>query len=349
MKKFKKIICSLLCMSMILSITSTAFAAQPQRTRQDEIIGEVIYEDTIVVDNQTKAAFSSTTNELHTLVSVVEIPNSTVTYYGYTNDVLTQYHSTIPGSGILTSTYINADGSERTETTITKQNNSPSSPIMESYSISQDNQASTSSESVSTFSRSDYTNHYSNINSPTSVRPLGYMHYRNTFTDTLFSIDCEVKERYHQQEEYTFNANVGGEISFWLGVATSVFSMSGGGPVAVFVNNFVKKWISKGLIVLGFGTTYMGVGSKTIKCNWFEQEIHGTPVAPANRGDEVYLSGIYAFVDYDDGNGVVVETEGYTVSDWGDISMGRWMMYNVFGIDEHPWFTNTNFRSIPAQ
>ena len=31
-----------------------------------------------------------------------------------------------------------------------------------------------------------------------------------------------------------------------------------------------------------------------------------------------------------------IKTEGYTVRDWGNPSMGRWMMYNVFGIDEAP-------------
>lgn len=40
-----------------------------------------------------------------------------------------------------------------------------------------------------------------------------------------------------------------------------------------------------------------------------------------------------------------IKTEGYTVRDWGNASMGRWMMYKVFGIDEAPTsWTNLDLR-----
>ena len=68
-------------------------------------------------------------------------------------------------------------------------------------------------------------------------------------------------------------------------------------------------------------------------CDFYNQEIHGTSTSHSGY-PHVVLDGTYAFVTI---NGeTVVETEGYTVRSWGDPGMGRWMMYNLFGIDESP-------------
>lgn len=334
----KRLMSTILSLSLVFSLTVPAFATNVQAS-QDGIIGVVVYENTLNSNDGTSPA-SITGSTIHSVVSTTANPDGSVTYYGYTNDVLTQYHTTVPGSGILTSTYINADGSTETKLTVTNQvgNTTRIETIPSNVALLESGATMAPDAPSRSFIRADYTKTYSNISDPTSVRPLGYMHYRHFITDTLYSIDCEVKERYHQQEDYTFDSNVGGEISFWLGVLASVFGMADGtgGILTEAARKIVNKWISYGLIILGAGTTYFGVGSKTFRCNWYEQEIHGTPTAPSGSGTEIYLSGFYAFVDYDDGEGLQVETEGFTVADWGNPSMGRWMMYNVFGIDEAP-------------
>lgn len=335
----KKLIATILSFSLMLTMIPPAFASDIAKV-QDGIIGVIVYDDTIAVNDNTPSVASLPENTIHSVVSTTANADGSVTYYGYTNDKLTQYHTTIPGSGLLSSTYIKDDGTTYTEVTTVNQlgNTAQIETIPSDEALLRSGATLSSDPVLLSFNRSDYTKTYSNINNPTSVRTLGYMHYRHHFTDVLYSISCQVKERYHPQEDYTFNKNVGGEISFWLGVIGSVFGMADGtgGILTAAARKILNKWISVGLIVLGAGTTYFGVGSKTFRCNWYEQEIHGTPTAPAKTGKEIYLSGVYAFVDYDDGKGVQIETEGFTVRDWGDASMGRWMMYSVFGIDEAP-------------
>lgn len=73
--------------------------------------------------------------------------------------------------------------------------------------------------------------------------------------------------------------------------------------------------------------------TERIKCDFYNQEIHGTATSHSGY-PHVILDGTYAFVT-EKGETEII-TEGYTVRDWGNSSMGRWMMYNVFGIDEAP-------------
>lgn len=334
----KKFISVLLSLAMIVSLVPNVFAAQPiiSATTRTGILGEILYEDSISTDSLSDAELTTANDHVNIIVSFLNNPDGSVTIYEYHNNQLSQYHSTFPGSGILYSTYVNEDGTSRSEITFTKASRNESLPAPTPSFVS----------SASTRATTNYTSTESNINSPSSVRNLGYMHYRHTFTNTLYSIDCEVIERYHPDEEFTFNETTGGEISFWVGSIVSVF-MLGAGPGTFLANKLVQKLITAGIIALGFGTTYFGVGSHTIRCNWYEQEIHGDPTAPSGSGQDIYLSGIYAFVDY--GDGPEVETEGYTVRDWGNPSMGRWMMYNVFGIDESPssWTNLNNTLLLP--
>ena len=51
------------------------------------------------------------------------------------------------------------------------------------------------------------------------------------------------------------------------------------------------------------------------------------------RGKHAVLTGTYCYLDIATNK---IKTEGYTVRDWGNSSMGRQMMYKVFGIDEAP-------------
>lgn len=78
-------------------------------------------------------------------------------------------------------------------------------------------------------------------------------------------------------------------------------------------------------------TTASGIRGEII---YYNQSIRGVPTQPTGRGKEHTLTGTYCFLDVT--GSTKIKTEGYTVRDWGNPSMGRWMMYNVFGIDEAP-------------
>lgn len=79
-------------------------------------------------------------------------------------------------------------------------------------------------------------------------------------------------------------------------------------------------------------TTASGIRGE--RCTYYNQSIRGVPTQPTGRGKEHTLTGTYCFLDVT--GSTKIKTEGYTVRDWGNPSMGRWMMYNVFGIDEAP-------------
>lgn len=99
-------------------------------------------------------------------------------------------------------------------------------------------------------------------------------------------------------------------------------------------NAIFQRCVAYGILGLAVNKGYEVLITRKVPCYWYDQEIHGTPTAPTGRGSDRYLPGVLAYVDY--GNGLEKRTEGYTVSTWGNAGMGRWMMYNVFGIDESP-------------
>lgn len=263
-------------------------------------------------------SLSEQTETVHTIISGTANADDSVTTYQYENDQLIEFHTTFPGSGLVVSTYINDDGTRTIKETITKD--SPQTETKPSGDIP-----------ISTFSSTALSS--TQILSPTSIRPLGYMHYRNTFTDQNFSINCEVREKYHGYEYYTFNKGVTNSLSFWTNSIISVFAFHKTLANAM-ANAIFQRAVAYGILGFVINKGYEVLITRTLPCYWYDQEIHGTPTSPAGRGSERYLPGVYAYIDY--GSGLEKKTEGYTVSDWGNASMGRWMMYNVFGIDESP-------------
>lgn len=89
-----------------------------------------------------------------------------------------------------------------------------------------------------------------------------------------------------------------------------------------------------GLLEYALNGVISAVITKTVRCTYYNQSIRGVPTQPTGRGKEHTLTGTYCFLDVT--GSTKIKTEGYTVRDWGNPSMGRWMMYNVFGIDEAP-------------
>lgn len=182
-----------------------------------------------------------------------------------------------------------------------------------------------------------------NIPDEVNFRNLGFMHYRNTITNTIFSIDCNLREGWFKDREYTFNAGVSQRLGKWTAAIVSVFFFHHNAEG--MAETIISGATSYGILEKLATGLYSCVLNRTIVCDYYNQEIHGDPTQPAGQGTSARLDGVYAYVDY--GSGPVVKTEGYTVRDWGNGAMGRQMMYKVFGIDEAPTsWSNTNLRAL---
>ena len=215
----------------------------------------------------------------------------------YSDGRILEAHTTIPGSGVVNHKEYRTDGTVRETTEITRPN---------IYS--------------------------SNTQRSTSTRHLGYMHYRHYLTQQIFSINCTVIDEQHVNEPYTFNAGTAATLAEMIANILSIW--------AFFANpaNLAKQVIDMlsdvGLLEYTLNGIISVLITRTVYCTYYNQEIVGTPTQPSGSGSEHSLYGTYCFLT--NAGTTQIKTEGYTVRDWGNPSMGRWMMYNVFGIDEAP-------------
>ena len=102
----KRLISLILTVTMVISLAPSAFAAtsdtpiSPRKT-QSGILGNILYENTISTstpdDNISIASASSNTTDI--IVSFVDNSDGSVTIYEYHNNELSQFHTTVPGSG----------------------------------------------------------------------------------------------------------------------------------------------------------------------------------------------------------------------------------------------------------
>lgn len=303
----KKFLSGLLTLTMVFSICSTAVVAA--EVPNDEIIGEIFYQNGGSESASVTSAMESERTTPATILTSVDNPDGSITIYEYENNVLVEAHTTIPGSGRVDSVYYDEAGNTSTETEFTKPQ-----------------------------TRAD-----TNIPDEVNFRNLGFMHYRNTITNTIFSIDCNLREGWFKDREYTFNAGVSQRLGKWTAAIASVFFFHHNAEG--MAETIISGTTSYGILEKLATGLYSCVLNRTIVCDYYNQEIHGDPTQPAGQGTSARLDGVYAYVDY--GSGPVVKTEGYTVRDWGNGAMGRQMMYKVFGIDEAPTsWSNTNLRAL---
>lgn len=183
----KKVLSGMLVLTLIFSLFVPAAAAVEMPT--DEIIGEIFYEDD--GSKGISAAVETADKQVApaTILSSVNNPDGSITIYEYENGVLIEAHTTTPGSGRVDSVYYDAAGNTKSETEFTK-----------------------------TQTRAD-----TNIPDKVSFRNLGYMHYRNKLTDTIFSIDCNLREGWFKDREYTFNAGASQSLGKWTAAIVSIF------------------------------------------------------------------------------------------------------------------------------
>lgn len=96
----KKLLSTILCLAMMLSLATPALAASS--TTASGIRGEIIYQE-----GGNSLSRSSPT----VIVSSVKNQDGSYTICQYSNGVLQEEHTTVPGSGFVSSKIYNADGS----------------------------------------------------------------------------------------------------------------------------------------------------------------------------------------------------------------------------------------------
>jgi|GEM_PF-6906483 len=106
----KKLLSTILCLAMMLSLATPALAASS--TTASGIRGEIIYQE-----GSNSLSRSSPT----VIVSSVKNQDGSYTICQYSNGVLQEEHTTVPGSGFVSSKIYNADGSVSPSQKITRQ------------------------------------------------------------------------------------------------------------------------------------------------------------------------------------------------------------------------------------
>ncbi len=303
MKKFLALILSL---SMICSMTPVAFAASPPtgKTRTG-IVGVIVHEEATQLSQEHQLLRTSSEGQATGLstMSYTENADGSYTTYQYLDGVLTDKHTTIPGSGIVNHTYYNLDG---TYTEVT-ENVSAQQGIVSAAM-------------------------FSGAPDHVSTRNMGYMHYDHIWTGTRYSISVEIYDRYYYDSEFTFGVGDAKTLADWTSALLAVWAFSVN-PVTL-ASAIVGFLSATGLLNLGVDAIYTALFTQTIRCTYANQTFYGTATAPNTNYPVGELEGTYAVVK--NGSQTETITEGYTAGDWGNRTFGRMMMYRVFGIDDAP-------------
>lgn len=315
----KKIISVVLAITCVMSLTVPVVAVEDRTNTAWEIDavsaagieGQIIYQYTTA--DAGIASFSGESGS-ETIVSYTENDDGTYTIFQYMDGVLTEEHTTAPGSGVVERKIYNTDGS-----------------FTETIEVTREVSMSGSVSSTVIPLASGHTCSQSKLASNSAKYNLGYMNYIHPITHTVYSINCDVISEQHLGQSYTFRAGTAKTLSDWTSTLLSVFPIYK--KAAVMITKFIAFAQGTGVLSDAIGGAITAIVTKTMFCDFYNQEIHGT--ATSHTGyPHVILKGTYAFVTI---NGETqIKTEGYTVRQWGNASMGRWMMYKVFGIDEAP-------------
>lgn len=308
----KKTVSLILCLAMIFTLSPVTVAAERDISQTAPGINGIIVFKEI---GSTGSAATRSNDTATVTVSYKDNGNRSYTIYQYNDDTLIEEHTSIAGSGIVNHKFYNDDGTVTTEEEIVQND----TETMVSPLVNNDP--------------------YSGLSASASKRTLGYMHYRSVGTEEIFSINCYVIDEQHINQPYTFYKDTAKTLSNWISTLISIWAFYAN-PADLMTD--VVSGLGAYGILSGSLTGVLTVAiTKTVRCTYYNQELHGDPTQPIGRGKHGRLDGTYCYLDIS-GNSDP-KTEGYTVQDWRKSSMGRWMMYKVFGMDVFPTsWTNTN-------
>ena len=262
------------------------------------------------------AAFASTTDAANDssiqVITVGELTayskkNADGSYTIFETDeygAVIESHTTVPGSGVVKHTIYHSDGSIITDIEITKQ-----------FSAHEPLRINPTS---------------------TSNREMGYMHY-NSGSGTTYSIDCWVYDEYYANQTYTFYTGTAKSLSAWISTLMSVWLFlvhptSIIGLIMQFLDDY-------GILGETTNNAIAVIITRTVKCNYNNQEFSGYATSPSSNYPTGSLEGVYGSVVTTNASGTTISTsyfEGYTTHDWGTAYFGRKMMYKVFGTEYVP-------------
>lgn len=315
----KKVFSILLTLVLVLTFTTPALASNfhdsawklnVHVTPQPGIIGTILYQD-----NTSSSPSSATlTSPASTTVSYTENSDGSVTVYQYEGSRLIEEHTATPGSGIVYHKIYLNDGSSISTSEITRD-----APIARNilHSRSANGCPERCPDSV--------------LATGSATFPLGYMHYRHSISGTIYSIYCDAISEQHLGQYFTFGQHTAKTLSDWV---STILSWA---PIIKNPAGLAASMIlfaqDKGILSAIINNKITALVTERMFCDFYNQEIHGTSTSHSGY-PHVVLDGTYAFVTID--GETVVKSEGYTVRSWGNSSMGRWMIYTMFGIDEAP-------------
>lgn len=217
MKKVKKITAMILVLSFVLVLYTNVFAKTKSKNQELEIYS--------IIDN----------SGVNIIITEEDNFNGSYTYREYWDGILQEEHTTVPGSGIITSDYY-----ENAILLYRKIENIAISNV-----------------------KSDFT-----ING-WQYRDLGYMHYYDGIVGPI-SIFCKVEEYYSQDNLYVVNEHVAKSLSGWI----TTF-VSGLGLVSAIATGVVENLIVSGVLSAIISGTITALLTYTVMANVYDQTIVG--------------------------------------------------------------------------
>lgn len=295
-KLISLVLVSLMCFSLAVPSFALTCSVNDVLANADNMLGTIIRSEKCMVTNNVFEGRNSGAAEGVITTSYIEDTDGSYTIYQYINGVLTDCHTTIPDSGLVLHKMYNDNGTITESTEVTMS------------------QARTS------------------VPDRVSVRNMGSVSYQHPITGTIYSLDCTIREGIYEQKEYTFNAGAAKTLADWTASLLSLWAFS------TNPTNVISKTLDflsvTGLLSLSINGFYTVLLTRTVTCNYNNQEFYGDATSPSANYPQGCLEGTYAAV-VDNGQTKLI-TEGYTVTHWGSSNFGRMMLYKVFGIDEAP-------------
>ncbi len=247
MNKIKKMMSLILVIAFMFSLSANAF---------------------VVADNKESVIYNCV-SDTGTQIRITELKNSdgSFTYSEYWDEKLQESHTTVPGSGFVTSeTYKNG-----------KKVSIKTEKISDNFSTS----------NYATTGRQD--------------RTLGYMNYNNGIIAPI-SILCYVEEYYSPNNSYVVNANIAMGLSEWITRFVGALGFAGGVATGVVTTMMADKLLS-GVI----NNLVTSLVTTNVTANVYDQTIvgncttHSKPERRLPKGQIAYVNTGSGLKIYKDG------------------------------------------------
>ena len=253
MKRFAAILLSIL---MTATLSLPAFATASTQDSRGTIRGTIYWEKTYSNErlDESTSAYNLPEDTTTLVASYVENPDGSYTTYQYANGTLTEEHTTVPGSGVVEHVYYNADG------TVTQS--------VENVALAQ---------ALARTSDGGY-----QVQGPpaqTTQRDMGYIHYRNSWTNTIYSVFVQTYDEYYPDSEFLFRQGLAKALAEWTSDILSMWAFATSGhKIVVEIISFLS---ATNVLDEGLNGIYTALVTKSIPCSYNNQRFYGNATAPS--------------------------------------------------------------------